>query len=126
MIFEFVSQKIGGFFSIYINTSGIISIAENNKGARIFPELVDFKIKQRCAVGGGEFSACDGVFHGGKRVRFFYASVKFFSSRIASRTEISSSILSQPSQSAKSSQISIWRRSLSMMRMSDVVDMKER
>jgi hypothetical protein len=63
VIFEFISQKIGGFFSIYIDTSGIISIAKNNKGARIFPELVDFKIKQRCAVGGGECGARDGVFH---------------------------------------------------------------
>jgi len=66
------------------------------------------------------------VFHGGERVRFFHASVKFFSSSIASREEISSSILSQPSQSEKSSQSSIWRRRLSMVMMSDVVDMKER
>ena len=62
----------------------------------------------------------------GERVRFFYASVKFFSSRIASREEISSSILSQPCQSEKSSQISIWRRRLSIAMMSDAVDMKER
>ena len=70
MIFEFVSQKIGGFFSVYIDTSGIMSIAENNKGARIFPELVDLKIKQGCAVGGGECGACDGVFHDGEWIRF--------------------------------------------------------
>jgi hypothetical protein len=197
VVFKLISQKIGALFSVNKNASGLASIAENQKWARMFHELVDLKIKQGCAVGGGECVACYGVFHGGERVRFFfeiinlffhfdenslrnepetwgdhhhketilqpsgafdeeksraakdgagkeketfkycvfhggervrffYASVKFFSSSIASREEISSSILSQPSQSEKSSQSSIWRRRLSMAMMSDVVDMKER
>ena len=66
------------------------------------------------------------VFHGGERVRFFYASVKFFSSSIASREEISSSILSQPSQSAKSSQTCIWQRRRLRRMISASVDMRER
>jgi hypothetical protein len=70
VIFEFVSQKIGSLFSVNKNTSGLASIAENQKWARIFPELVDLKIKQGCAVGGGECGACDGVFHDGEWIRF--------------------------------------------------------
>jgi len=70
VIFELVSQKIGGLFSVNKNTSGLASIAENNKGARIFSELVDFNIKQGCAVGVGECGACDGVFHDGEWIRF--------------------------------------------------------
>ena len=71
VIFEFVSQKIGGFFSVYIDTSGIMSIAENNKGARQgVSQLVDLNIKQWCAVGVGDFGACDGVFHDGEWIRF--------------------------------------------------------
>jgi hypothetical protein len=78
VIFELVSQKVGGFFSVYIDTSGIVSIAENNKGARIFSELVDLKIKQGCAVGGGKCGAYDCVFHGGERVRFFFEIINLF------------------------------------------------
>ena len=66
VIFEFVSQKISGLLSVNKNASGLASIAENQKWARIFFELVDFKIKQGCAVGVGECGACDGVFHSGE------------------------------------------------------------
>ncbi len=78
MIFELISQKIGALFSVNKNASGLASIAENQKWARMFHELVDFKIKQGCAVGGDECVACYGVFHGGERVRFFFEIINLF------------------------------------------------
>ena len=71
MVFKLISQKIGALFSVNKNASGLASIAENQKWARMFHELVDLEIKQGCAVGGDECVACYGVFHGGESCEQF-------------------------------------------------------
>jgi hypothetical protein len=71
VVFKLISQKIGALFSVNKNASGLASIAENQKWARMFHELVDLKIKQGCAVGGDECVACYGVFHGGESCEQF-------------------------------------------------------